>query len=629
MLNLIVKMPSCSDEENIEFYNKFNQLIEQFNTLEFLDTEEIDILVTECYCQDVKEYSDLWNLTYSMTVEKEYSSVAKMLTNPQNGIQHKMIIDCLKAPLENIDKYILHHLLTLKEEIYLPKSLIENKEFNITEYDGFYGYLKRISLELVFKWDFMNKQELNYFIPGNTDIYVEAFQRKIKKIHLEYQIDNNLAIINQKVLYALEEFIRRCFESFYCGCDFNEAKSFKTIIYNMIFWVQALKNFINVEDLVVNNGFIETINNLLELCFIKISKSDSGGIFITITDNPKKLFHNELLDTQNYIVAFVDILGFSEIIKEYDSNINSNKLKELKKALEDSISYATIKIYELYSDIKLKNWGNSFLKETINLLEYRMFSDCFCFALPYFDTQNDITVQFASIAIVLRIFQYLMLKHGFMIRGGISFGSYYSDANMLFSGGLVQAYKLEAKFAKMPRIIIDKELLSKIRNNNPIIYDLLGLTNSIVQDPKLDDFAFINPFGLEKAIKMNLSKIVDNIEPLYEHIDIKLSELNPILEYIKCVSKIPQYSQLLLSLDSPFMNNQLFTDTITTNELISKYIEKLIQQYKLKLTTNMNEEELEETKKIYNKYFWFYEFMKWSLSDNEEQSDRFYFLINQ
>jgi hypothetical protein len=49
---------------------------------------------------------------------------------------------------------------------------------------------------------------------------------------------------------------------------------------------------------------------------------------------------------------------------------------------------------------------------------------------------------------------------GIFVRGGISFGDVVHDKNLLFGPAMTEAYYLESKYAKFPRIILSKEVVA-------------------------------------------------------------------------------------------------------------------------------------------------------------------------
>src|SRR5207253_2089639 len=108
----------------------------------------------------------------------------------------------------------------------------------------------------------------------------------------------------------------------------------------------------------------------------------------------------------------------------------SNILNELHDTLEIAVKSSIENMTDPKSKTDLKEY-----------LEYRMFSDCICLSLPYIEFGNDFHIQFHSLSGIARTYQLIMLQKGFFVRGGISIGSFFADKNMIFSGGLVKAYK--------------------------------------------------------------------------------------------------------------------------------------------------------------------------------------------
>lgn len=53
-----------------------------------------------------------------------------------------------------------------------------------------------------------------------------------------------------------------------------------------------------------------------------------------------------------------------------------------------------------------------------------------------------------------------------LLRGGISIGQLFIDDVMVWGEALLNAYYLEDKVANYPRIIIDKNIVSEIIQNN-------------------------------------------------------------------------------------------------------------------------------------------------------------------
>jgi len=129
---------------------------------------------------------------------------------------------------------------------------------------------------------------------------------------------------------------------------------------------------------------------------------------------------------------FLDILGFSNIIEDYDTSYFSTSLQDLQESF-------VLTIETLLNNKSLSD------TDTMKYLEYQTFSDNVCISVPFFNNERDFLHNFNIIVSFVRGFQEIMMTKGFFLRGGISTGSYFADDNMIFSKGLVNAYQLESK----------------------------------------------------------------------------------------------------------------------------------------------------------------------------------------
>lgn len=57
---------------------------------------------------------------------------------------------------------------------------------------------------------------------------------------------------------------------------------------------------------------------------------------------------------------------------------------------------------------------------------------------------------------------------GWLLRGGISIGQLFIDDVMVWGDALLKAYYLEDKIANYPRIIIDKNVVDEIMEDNQL-----------------------------------------------------------------------------------------------------------------------------------------------------------------
>ncbi|RJE72509.1 hypothetical protein [Reichenbachiella sp. MSK19-1] len=184
---------------------------------------------------------------------------------------------------------------------------------------------------------------------------------------------------------------------------------------------------------------------------------------------------------ENRIVAFVDILGFANLIKEYDQNGDSTIVEDLKEAVNSAVWLITPRETDKKNPI-LFHW-----KECV---EIKLFSDCLCMSAPLEYKGYTFLEQFEFFYKYLITYQLILMEKGYFSRGGITTGSYYSDENMIFSGGLVDAYGIESKIAKHPRIVVDQkivEMLSKSEDKYNVLQKML------VFDP--EEICFLNHFN--------------------------------------------------------------------------------------------------------------------------------------
>src|ERR1041385_2776088 len=140
------------------------------------------------------------------------------------------------------------------------------------------------------------------------------------------------------------------------------------------------------------------------------------------------------------IVAFVDILAFSEMIKatdtddpkkEDDAQAMLDKLQEVVKFLQTDISKAISK-HDLPSGTKAS-----------------MFSDTVVVSIPKAESRG-----------VWRLFQLLkklqikLIGNDILLRGGIVHGKLIHQDQLIIGPALVNAYEVESKSALYPRIVI-------------------------------------------------------------------------------------------------------------------------------------------------------------------------------
>ena len=142
-----------------------------------------------------------------------------------------------------------------------------------------------------------------------------------------------------------------------------------------------------------------------------------------------------------FLVAFVDILGFSSMIENDPKG--ERFIPMIDNAIKAAFHYANT----------IRNMGNP------TNLNYRVFSDNICFWMPL----NYHTLSLSVMISVLSEFQLGLLSSGVLCRGGLAVGYHYASEYILYGSALVEAVRLE----------------------HTAIYPCISLSTSIVEDINL------------------------------------------------------------------------------------------------------------------------------------------------
>lgn len=159
---------------------------------------------------------------------------------------------------------------------------------------------------------------------------------------------------------------------------------------------------------------------------------------------------------KQYLVAFIDLLGFSSMVV-HDCEAPNGEQKYIES------------LYGCH--IKTRN-----LKAEHPDLQLIQFSDSVVFALPY--SVNN----YVSIISMISDYQYNLLKNGILCRGGVSYGKHFFTEGFLFSNGMIEAYRLESKVALSPRVVISNDLFELVKpkldiqeKSVPLLFEQDGL----------------------------------------------------------------------------------------------------------------------------------------------------------
>ena len=160
-----------------------------------------------------------------------------------------------------------------------------------------------------------------------------------------------------------------------------------------------------------------------------------------------KIHENPVIPNKECYVAFLDVLGFKNIIDNWEPS----KIKEMLEGV--------FNISNLLKSCRATPLGRNSQKSADyfndlheNLFIYIM-SDSIVLAI---ESSNDRNLHFLLYACDF-IQKYFFDQYEVLLRGGISKGWFYGRGPIAFGEGFVKAYRLEGE-AEYPRVIVDNKL---------------------------------------------------------------------------------------------------------------------------------------------------------------------------
>jgi hypothetical protein len=169
------------------------------------------------------------------------------------------------------------------------------------------------------------------------------------------------------------------------------------------------------------------------------------------------------------IVAFLDILGFSSLIKE-----DANSL--VPKHLERLLSF----LGQAKKTLKGK------------AIELRTFSDSIILSTKLGNKEV------SDIIGAVSEFQRDLVINGILVRGAIALGKHYSNQNAIYSQALVSAYLLERDSARFPRILVQEDLYDWFSNDNRTTVEQRNFVDKMLLRDR-DGRCFINYLSSDAA----------------------------------------------------------------------------------------------------------------------------------
>jgi hypothetical protein len=162
-----------------------------------------------------------------------------------------------------------------------------------------------------------------------------------------------------------------------------------------------------------------------------------------------------------HFVAFLDILGFKALV---DKEIRSGSGEYLEKLLR-----CHQKCAEIFKP-----------DPTLSIIQ---FSDSIVISRPYDASQ------FIPFVTSIAEYQRYLLDEQLLCRGGVAVNQHFTNGTFTFSAGLIDAYDVESKSARYPRVVIAPDVIDLIYPNG---------TPSIEIVKEDDGLYFIDYIGVTK-----------------------------------------------------------------------------------------------------------------------------------
>jgi len=195
------------------------------------------------------------------------------------------------------------------------------------------------------------------------------------------------------------------------------------------------------------------------------------------SDNSREGLKGDSPDYQQRIVAFIDVLGFSELVKQ--SGIPSNQER----------SSAGSKIGKLITTVKaIEHFIDNVLNDDRpdKFAEGAFFSDSFVISMK----TDQLLYLIRETGNLCRH----LLRHGLLCRGAITTGMLHHHHRIVVGPAFIKAYELERSAAVYPRIVFDDPTMEQWREE--LTMDSSRKLATMVKEDR-DGLQFIDIFSPE------------------------------------------------------------------------------------------------------------------------------------
>lgn len=191
---------------------------------------------------------------------------------------------------------------------------------------------------------------------------------------------------------------------------------------------------------------------------------------------------------KEHFVAFMDILGFKELIEKEEcdfiyhifNEIHSNTKKRMNYNGKDILAYEHIK--------------------------YKILSDS---VIVFIDAEIDDS--FSALLNICNGLQSSLANRDIpiLLRGGIAKGELYYENDIIYGKGLTKAYLLENNLARYPRVVFTGETLEAGKNVAKYMFPDFSMPSNYIKD--VDSLYYINYLAYGYLRTEEVKRIFDNL----------------------------------------------------------------------------------------------------------------------
>jgi hypothetical protein len=247
---------------------------------------------------------------------------------------------------------------------------------------------------------------------------------------------------------------------------------------------------------------------------------------------------------KNSIVVFIDLLGFSEFVKQNDYEKVSDLIEEFY--IKASKLYVDLQSHRQYDDMPESNA----IKVPI---KFRLISDSVIISMEI--DKEDENKETLCIGLLNSIWDLSneLIGLDIIIRGGISYGELYDDGNRIFGKALVEAVELEKK-ANFPRILLSEKFIKLIDFENPEVngnpgYSIEKDSDGMHQVTIFGHLIFYANMYIHYKLERDMEYIIKYLDGYRDKIDVGMKNSTPSISD-KYKKLNVQYESIIKSIEA-------------------------------------------------------------------------------